>query len=136
MAKQYDFNTVHANGARNLFNERGLQLQAVTLADVTSLNWEGTSGAAPVTIQYPIDNRTNATVPVRTLTVYSKADIWIAGSVLAVGTVASQKLAADRGGADRFFVPANTLRELPWYWDEVFVQAVGGGGAFYVEGKV
>jgi hypothetical protein len=122
MPREYQPVMTTGGGRRMLSQVHGLGLKPVVMGDQAVLAYEGTAGAAALV---------TLGEPVRTLWVWCEHDVYVAKSAEALTA------AADGSRRDaRARVPAKSWRELPWYQDEVHVQAVGTGGLLLLEGRL
>lgn len=122
MAEQFRARDVGGPGRTQLSPE-GWAQQGVVVGDRYCYAWEGGVTAAAVSFKFY--------EPVRTLVVFAAVDVYVARTPVALDVAGNAK-----SRDARLLVPANTLRELPWYYDEVSVKAASGTGACYMEGRL
>lgn len=122
MAEQFRARDVGGSGRTQLSPE-GWAQQGVVIGDRYCYAWEGAVTTAATSLKFY--------EPVRTLVVWSPVAVYVARTALALDVAGNAK-----SRDSRLLVPANTLRELPWYYDEVSVKAASGAGECYMEGKL
>lgn len=107
------------------FRER-VGVQPVTSGDTASFNHEAAITEVGASVGFD-----TLAVGVREIEVFSTVACYVAktsGALASAGT-------GDEG--DRHFIPANTFRRLPWFWNAVHFKATAvGTGAIYVEGRL
>lgn len=97
-------------------------LTSVIPGDMFAYNAEGAAGASAAVF--------TLAQPVRFVVVTATVPVFVAKTAAAAAATGTGK------EGDRYYVPANTPTALPWYQDEVWVQAVSTTGTVYLSGRV